>query len=365
LKQRKTIIVTGNMGYIGPIVVRELIRTIPGVYIIGLDTGYFAHCLTGARWIPERMVHEQHFCDIRDVSDSLLERADVIIHLAAISNDPMGRAFEAPTFEINATASGELARRSKVAGVKTFVFASSCSIYGSAGDDARTEDAPLNPLTAYARSKVFMEQALHALVDGGFTATCLRFATACGWSPRTRLDLVLNDFVAAAVVNRRIEVLSDGSPWRPLVHIEDMARALVWATGREAERSEKFLAVNVGSDQWNYQIRDLASAVADLVPGTEVSVNDSAAPDKRSYRVNFGLLAQIAPAGLISWNLEDAVRDLFVNLKALGFEDRNFRDSRMIRLSELRNLQEQCALDAQLRWTSQQSSAAAARTVNG
>jgi nucleoside-diphosphate-sugar epimerase len=365
LKQQKTILVTGNMGYVGPLVVQELIRTIPGVYIIGLDSGYFAHCLTGARWIPERMVHEQHFCDIRDVSDSLLQRVDAIIHLAAISNDPMGIAFEAPTVAINATASGDLARRSKMAGVKTFVFASSCSIYGFAGDEARTEDAPLNPLTAYARSKVYMEQALQDLADERFTATCLRFATACGWSPRTRLDLVLNDFVASAVVNGRIEVLSDGSPWRPLVHIEDMARALAWASSRDAERSGKFIALNVGSDQWNYQIRDLASAVADLLPGTEVSINYSAAPDKRSYRVSFGLLAQIAPTGLISWNLEDAVCDLIENLKASGFEDRNFRDSRLIRLSELRNLQEQSALDAQLRWTNLPSPVAAARTVNG
>lgn len=351
LKQQRTVLVTGNMGYIGPLVVRQLVDAIPDVYVIGVDSGFFAHCLTGANWLPERLVHEQHFCDIRDLSDDLLGRVDAIIHLAAISNDPMGKAFEAPTDAINSTASGDLAKRARKAGVHSFVFASSCSIYGSAGADARTEDAELNPLTAYARSKVHMEKVLENLADDEFTATCLRFATACGWSPRTRLDLVLNDFVASAVASGRIEVLSDGTPWRPLVHIEDMAKALTWAIDRSAADSGNFLAVNVGNDEWNYQIRDLAKAVAELVPGTEISINENAVPDKRSYRVSFELLKRVAPADLIRRSLEDTVRELHVNLQAIGFADPNFRESRFIRLSELRKLQGLGVLDMDLRWT--------------
>lgn len=347
------ILVTGNMGYIGPIVVRELVATIPDAYIIGLDMGYFAQCLTAAKVFPEYLIREQHFCDIREVDDELLGSVDAIVHLAAISNDPMGSAFENQTKEINATASESLARRAKKAGVKRFIFASSCSMYGSSEDTPRTEDAPLNPLTAYARSKVHMENILRELSDERFSATCLRFATACGWSPRTRLDLVLNDFVASAVANGRIDVLSDGTPWRPLVHIEDMARSLVWAVGRDTKKLNPFIALNVGSEEWNYQIRDLAQAVADLVPGTEININQNAAPDKRSYRVSFELLRTIAPKNLIRWNLEQTVKQLHLNLRSMEFSDKNFRESRLIRLAELRRMTEIGALNDQLKWNKQ------------
>jgi nucleoside-diphosphate-sugar epimerase len=347
----EVILVTGNMGYVGPLVVRELAESMPGAYTIGLDSGYFAHCLSGSGCFPESLVPEQYFCDIRDVSDHLLSRADAIIHLAAISNDPMGNFFEGPTDDINSKASVNLAFRAKKAGIKHFVFASSCSIYGSLGDSPRTEDAPLDPLTAYARSKVDVERALKEIADKEFIVTCLRFATACGWSPRTRLDLVLNDFVASAVASRRIDVLSDGSPWRPLVHIEDMARALVWAVGRKMSDSGIFMTVNIGSDDWNYQIKDLAQAVADLVPGTRLYINSNAAPDKRSYQVSFDLLRRVGPPGLIRWNLESAVHDLRTNLEEIGFSDSNFRDSRFVRLSELQRLRAQGLLDETLRWT--------------
>ena len=347
------ILITGNMGYIGPMVVRELVATVPNVYIIGLDAGYFAHCLTNAKVFPEYLVREQHFCDVREVDDALLARVDAIIHLAAISNDPMGSAFENQTKEINSTASETLARRAKKAGVKRFVFASSCSMYGSSDDTPRTENSPLNPLTAYARSKVHMENILRVLSDESFSATCLRFATACGWSPRTRLDLVLNDFVASAVANGRIDVLSDGSPWRPLVHIEDMARSLVWAVGRDTKELDPFMAVNVGSEEWNYQIKDLAQAVANLVPGIEININHNAAPDKRSYRVSFELLRTIAPRNLICWDLEKTVQQLFLNLKSMAFSDKYFRESNLIRLAELRRMREIGVLNDQLKWNKQ------------
>ena len=223
---KKIILVTGNMGYVGPGVIEALRDAGYDGRLAGLDTGYFAHCLTGADLLPEVRLDTQHICDIRDIPDSILTSAEAIVHLAAISNDSMGNRFEKATEAINALASADLARRAKHAGVTSFVFASSCSMYGAGSDAPRSEEDDLNPLTAYARSKVFVEQVLRELASENFTVTTLRFSTACGMSPRLRLDLVLNDFVAGAVSSGRIVLLSDGSPWRPLIHVKDMARAI-------------------------------------------------------------------------------------------------------------------------------------------
>ena len=205
---------------------------------------------------------------MRDLPTELLQGVDAIVHLAAICNDPMGSAYEEVTLDVNYQAGIGLAQRAKEAGVRAFVFASSCSMYGAGGEGAKTETSTLNPLTAYARSKVLSEQELAPLADENFCITCLRFATACGWSDRLRLDLVVNDFVAGAVAAGEINILSDGTPWRPLIHVQDMARAIEWAISREADNGGDFLAVNAGSDQWNYQVHDLADAVAAAIPGT-------------------------------------------------------------------------------------------------
>src|SRR5581483_1059581 len=180
---------------------------------------------------------------------------------AALSNDPMGNRYEEVTLEINYRASVELARRAKRAGVRSFAFASSCSVYGTADSGPRNEKSEVNPLTAYARSKVMTEADLERLADDSFTVTALRFATACGMSDRLRLDLVLNDFVAGAVASGKITILSDGTPWRPLINVEDMARAFEWAVGRPSTNGGSFVVVNTGSNRWNYQVRDLAEAV--------------------------------------------------------------------------------------------------------
>ena len=248
------ILITGNLGYVGPAVVARLRASRPDAVLVGFDIGYYSGCTTGPEASPEGLPHIQYQGDMRHLSESVLDGVDAVVHLAAISNDPIGNRFEDVTLDINHRASVALARASRAAGVKSFIFASSCSMYGAAEDGPRTEDAPLNPLTAYARSKVLTERDLKPLGSPDFRITSLRFSTACGWSERLRLDLVLNDFVAGAVASGEISILSDGTPWRPLIDVKDMARAIDWAISREAEGTPDFLAVNVGRDQANYQV---------------------------------------------------------------------------------------------------------------
>jgi nucleoside-diphosphate-sugar epimerase len=344
------ILLTGNMGYVGPGVVQHLRTVFPGAELIGYDLGFFAHCLTGAERLPEARLDKQVFGDVRHVPTEMLAGVDAIVHLAAISNDPMGNAYEEVTMEINHRAGIELARRAKAAGVRAFVFASSCSIYGMGGEDAKTETSSVNPLTAYARSKVASEKDLAPLADDNFTVTCLRFATACGWSDRLRLDLVLNDFVASAVVTGEISILSDGTPWRPLIHVRDMARAIEWAVNREAATGGNFLAVNTGSDKWNYRVKELATAVADALPGTRVHINPAAAPDLRSYRVNFSLYQQLAPNHQPQYSLAATIAELHDKLLAMGFNDPQFRSSQLMRLRVLAHFRDQNELTEQLTW---------------
>ncbi len=298
------ILITGNMGYVGPVVVRHLRRTLPHAELIGFDTGFFSGCLTAAGAVPETLLDAQHFGDIRSVPAHVLRGVDAVVHLAAVSNDPMGDRFAAVTDAINHRASAELAVAARDAGVGVFVFASSCSVYGAAGGGPRREGDGLNPLTAYARSKIATEQALAQMERGDMRAACLRFATACGMSPRLRLDLVLNDFVACALSSGEISILSDGTPWRPLIDVRDMARAIEWAI-TEAGTLPSHLAINVGSQERNHQVRALAEAVAAAVPGTRTSVNPDAAPDTRSYQVDFGLYRKLAPNHQPQASLED------------------------------------------------------------
>ncbi len=343
------IVIFGNMGYVGPGVVERLRSTYPAATLIGYDLGFFASCLTDVDYLPERKLDHQYFGDIRDFPDEVIQGADAVINLAAISNDPMGTKFEDVTLNVNHKSGIDLAKRAKALGVKSFVFASSCSMYGAASDTAKTEDSQLNPLTAYARSKVFTERDLKPLADKDFRITCLRFATACGMSPRLRLDLVLNDFVACALATKVITILSDGTPWRPLINVKDMAVAIDWAISRPAAIGD-FLAVNTGTDQWNYQVKDLAEAVAKIIPGVKVSINTDAPPDKRSYRVNFGLYKKLAPDHQPQYDLVSTIKELKEGLEAMKFKDPDFRDSRLMRLKVLTTLQEKNQLGDDLRW---------------
>jgi len=344
------ILITGNMGYIGPCVVKHLRSCYPDVQLVGLDMGYFASCLTNIDFLPECKVDVQYFADVRKAPSNIFKDVDAVVHLAAISNDPMGNRFENVTFDINYRSSINLAKMAKAAGVKTFVFASSCSMYGSAEDQPRTEQSPLNPLTAYAKSKVFTEKELEPLADSDFGVTSLRFSTACGMSERLRLDLVLNDFVAGAVASKKITILSDGTPWRPLINTKDMARAIEWAISRTSTDNGSFLAVNVGSDEWNFQVKDLAYAVKEVIPEVEVSINKDAEPDKRSYRVDFSLFKKLAPAHQPQVDLRSTVEELRDGLKGMGFADENFRNSQFIRLKVLTRLRKADLLTEILEW---------------
>jgi nucleoside-diphosphate-sugar epimerase len=345
------LLITGNMGYVGPVVAAHLRRRFPDAELVGYDSGLFGTCLTAAGRAPETTLTAQYYGDVRDLPAGLLRGVDAVVHLAAVSNDPIGNRFEAVTDAINRAASLRTAELAAAAGVRSFVFASSCSVYGVAEGVARRETDALNPLTAYARSKVATEEGLGQMDLNGMTATCLRFATACGMSDRLRLDLVLNDFTACALTAGEITVLSDGTPWRPLIDVQDMALAIEWAIERPPEQGGRVLRVNVGSDLRNHRVRDLAEAVAAAVAGTTVSVNQAAPPDARSYRVDFSLFRELAPAHQPRVGLDQSIDGLVRGLRAIGFNDPDFRRSdRVIRLNTLSSLIARTEVALDLRW---------------
>ncbi|GAB4323001.1 MAG: SDR family oxidoreductase [Bacteroidales bacterium] len=346
------VLIIGNMGYVGPGVVARFRQKFPDADITGFDTGYFAHSLTDVKRLPESLLNRQIFGDVRHFPADLLNGMDVVVYLAAISNDPMGAQYEEVTLEVNWRSAVRIAEQSREKGVSKFVFASSCSMYGAADDQPKKETDSLNPLTAYARSKVFAERDLEPLAGDGFTVTCLRFATACGLSNRLRLDLVLNDFVAGAVTSGEINILSDGTPWRPLINVLDMAVAIEWASTRSPENGGAFLAVNTGSNRWNYQVRELAEAVASVVPGCKVSINENAEPDKRSYKVNFDLYEKLAPEHQPQFQLEQTINNLYEGLKRMNFGNRDFRNSQLIRLKVLEAHRSNGLLNDELIWIS-------------
>ena len=348
------ILVNGNLGYIGPIVIRHFRAAFPDATIIGFDSGFFKDCLIDKDRFPKTLPDKQFYGDVRKMPDEVLQNVDAIVQLAAISNDPMGNAFQKVTADINATATLAVARRAQAAGVKAFVFASSCSVYGAGGDDAKDETSPVDPLTAYAKSKIEAEKELETLASGDFKVTCLRFATACGFSPRIRLDLVLNDFVASAIATGKIVILSDGTPWRPLIHVKDMARAMEWGINRDVDRGGHYLVVNVGSNDWNYRVLELAKAVQEQLENVEIVMSKNAASDKRSYRVDFGLFGKLAPSHLPKETLFSAIVDLAEGLQASGFADPEFRASRYIRLKVLTDLRTSGKLSEELFWKAAQ-----------
>ena len=345
------ILVTGNLGYVGTAVVARLRAAFPGARLAGLDAGYFANALLDPAALPDQLPDEQILDDVRDFSARGLEGVTGVVHLAGISNDPIGSQFEDATREVNFEATVALAENARRAGARSFVFASSCSVYGFAEDGARNESSPVNPLTAYARSKYAAERALAALADRDFTVTCLRFATACGRSPRLRLDLVLNDFVATALATGEIRILSDGEPWRPLIDVTDMARAMEWAVARPAADGGEILAVNAGSNHWNYQVKELAAAVAAALPGTTIHINRDAQPDKRSYKVCFDLFARLAPRHQPAGTLPNTIAELAAALEGAGARQAGFARDRFVRLKTLLALKERGLLDAGMKWT--------------
>lgn len=343
------ILITGNLGYVGSELVKELRKKYPDAILIGYDIGFFARQLTNNIFAPEIYLNQQIYGDVRDFPEELLEGVDTIVQLAAISNDPIGNKFEEVTLDVNYKAVVDIAEKAKKKGVTSIVFASSCSVYGFAEEAARTETSEVNPLTAYAKSKVGAERDLESLADDNFKITCLRFATACGMSDRLRLDLVLNDFVAGAVSAKEITILSDGTPWRPLINVRDMARAIIWAHERKPADGGNFLTVNTGSNQWNYQVKELAIEINKILHETDVSINKDAQPDKRSYKVSFEKFKSLAPDNQPKYDLKNTISDLINGLKDINFNDKNFRQSRLMRLFVVNELLENGIIDKSLR----------------
>lgn len=344
------ILITGNMGYVGPVVAAHFRSVWPDGELIGFDSGYFAQCLTLPDEFPERVLDKQVFGDVRDFPAELLEGVDAVVHLAALSNDPIGARFEKQTEGINYRASVDIAQAAADAGVKSFVFASSCSVYGFAEGGPRKETDTLTPLTAYARSKIATEQALEQLEAPNMAITCLRFATACGQSPRLRLDLVLNDFVATALSTGEIKVLSDGTPWRPLIDVKDMARAMEWAIKRDSENGGRFVSINAGRNENNYQVFQLAEAVAKAIPGTRVSINKDALPDLRSYQVDFSRFSKAAPDHQPAVSLAESITRLVDGLTSAKEAGREVVPAAAKRLTTLERLIDAGRLSDDVRW---------------
>jgi nucleoside-diphosphate-sugar epimerase len=317
--------------------------------VAGLDTSYFAACgfADGERSISALTK------DIRDITADDLRGFDAVVHLAGLSNDPMGDLNPSLTLEINFHASVRLAAAAKAAGVQRYLFSSSCSVYGCSGDVDATEDCPLMPLTPYAISKVRTEEVVSTMADDRFSPVFLRNATAYGVSPRLRLDLVLNNLVGWAVTTGKIRIQSDGTPWRPLVHIEDIARAFVGVltASREAVHNQAF---NVGTDSENYQVRDLAHIVGEVVPNSTVEILGESAGDRRDYRVDFSKLARHVPSFTPQWTARKGASELYAAFCSFGLGKEELESGRRyVRLRELRHLLESGALTETLRWNRQ------------
>jgi nucleoside-diphosphate-sugar epimerase len=341
------VLVTGHNGYIGSVMVDVLVRA--GHDIVGLDTYLFEDCTLGA----ERAQVPALRGDIRDLDAASLSGFDAIIHLAALSNDPLGNLNPQITYDINHLASVRLARLAREAGVSRFLFASSCSLYGlAANDDLLTEDSAFNPITPYGESKVLVERDVSQLATDRFSPVFLRNATAYGMSPRLRADVVVNSLVGYAFTTGEILIQSDGTPWRPLVHVEDISRAFLAAleAPRELVHNRAF---NVGRSQENYQIREIADMVLAVVPGSRVTYAPGGAPDPRCYRVNCDEIARTLPSFQPRWTVRDGVSELYeaYRREELTYDSFAGRGSRYLRIAQLQRLQSNGLLDDQLRWT--------------
>jgi nucleoside-diphosphate-sugar epimerase len=337
------VLVTGHKGYIGTVMVPMLLGA--GHEVVGLDSDLFQACTfsPGIHAVPELQL------DLRDIQPEHLEGFDAMVHLAALSNDPLGDLNPEFTYAINHAASVRLARLAKSCGVKRFLYSSSCSSYGKAGDELVAETAELRPITAYAISKVRVEQDVARLADDSFSPTFLRNATAYGVSPRLRFDLVLNNLVAWAFTEGRVHIKSDGTPWRPIVHIEDISRAFlaVLIAPREVIHNQ---ALNVGQTEENYRIRDLARIVQEVVPGSRIEYAKDGGPDPRCYRVDFGKIHRLLPEFKPQWNARRGAEELYRAYQDVGLVLEDCEGRRFKRIDHLKHLLATGRVDATLRW---------------
>jgi len=341
-------LITGHQGYIGTIMAPLLADA--GHEVVGLDSDLFEQCTFGA---PPREFPSIRK-DLRDVTHSDLEGFEAVIHLAGLSNDPLGNLNPNLTYDINHHASVRLARLSKEVGVKRFLFSSSCSTYGAAGDKILDETAEFNPVTPYGRSKVLVEQDVAQLAGPDFSPVFLRNATAYGVSPRLRFDLVLNNLTAWALTTGRVFIKSDGTPWRPIVHIEDISRVFLAAleAPRDLIHNQAF---NVGQSKENYQIRDLAEIVKETVPGCSIEFAADAGPDKRCYRADFSRIAKMLPAFQPKWDARKGARELYEAYKKVGLRLEDFEGARYKRIDHIQGLLASGRLNADLRWRTHDS----------
>lgn len=337
------VLLTGHQGYLGTVMAPVLKAA--GHDVVGLDAGLFADCVLGPT--PDDPPGQR--VDLRDVTAEHVAGVDAVIHLAALSNDPLGALAPQLTYDINHHASVHLARLAREAGVRRFLYASTCSVYGAAGGDELVgEDAPLRPVTPYAESKVRVEDDLHALADDDFTPVYMRNATAFGYSPRLRADIVLNNLVGHALLSGEVLVLSDGTPWRPLVHAADIARAFTAALDapREAVHDKAF---NIGTEANNVTVAEIAEQVADAVPGAKVNITGENGADPRSYRVDFARFRAAIPGFDCEWSVKRGALELADAYRAHGLTKDAF-DQRFTRLAVLRAASEAGAVDDTLRW---------------
>jgi nucleoside-diphosphate-sugar epimerase len=343
------ILLTGYLGYIGTVMGPFLASA--GHQVVGLDSDLFGQCDFGAAPAPLPTFRK----DLRDVTPADLKGFDAVIHLAGLSNDPLGDLNPDLTYEINHKASVHLASCAKQAGVSRFLFSSSCSTYGAAGDNILDETAAFNPVTPYGRSKVLVELDVAKLADSDFSPTYLRNATAYGVSPRLRFDLVLNNLVAWAVTTGRVFIKSDGTPWRPIVHIEDISRAFLAVLEAPRERTHN-LALNVGRSTENYQIRDLAEIVRETVPGCEIEFAQDAGPDTRCYRVDFSRISTVLPEFRPQWDARKGAQELCDAYRRVGLKLDDFEGARYRRIDQIRGLLQSHKLDGTLRWRVEEAS---------
>jgi nucleoside-diphosphate-sugar epimerase len=340
------VLVTGHHGYIGSIVGPMLHEA--GHEVVGVDAFYYRGCDFGESDFP----FEERQADVRDVTRDDLEGFEAVVHLAALSNDPLGDLNADWTYDVNLRGTLHLAERAKEAGVERFVFASSCSMYGTAGgEDLLDETAPLRPLTPYAESKIQAEAGLSKLAGDDFSPVHLRNATAYGASPRLRLDVVLNNLAGWAFTAGMVKILSDGMAWRPIVHVRDIGRAVLGALAAPREVVHD-LAVNVGATTENYRVRELAELVHEQLPECEVEIAGGSYADPRSYRVDFGRLERLLPDYCAEWTAGAGAHELVSAFRENGLSPEDFAGYRYTRLKQIRRLIDEGRLDGDLRWRS-------------